>query len=134
MRLRTQAPRSLVQAGFTLIELIVVIVIIGILAAVAIPKFQDLTTSAEKAVVKGMAAELGTAAAMYYAKQKADSATYPGSMTCSGLNASTDYMASPIDTAKYSVSGNLDSAGCTVALLVNNVASTTITWTTKVPY
>lgn len=129
MRLRTQAPRNLVQAGFTLIELIVVIVIIGILAAVAIPKFQDLTTSAEKAVVKGMAAELGTAAAMYYAKQKADGGTYPGTMDCAGLNVAT-YMSSVIDTGKYNVTGSLDATGCTVALKTD----ATVTATAKVPY
>ena len=50
-----------VQAGFTLIELVVVIVILGILAATALPKFIDLTGDATKAAVAGFAGAIKSA-------------------------------------------------------------------------
>jgi prepilin-type N-terminal cleavage/methylation domain-containing protein len=56
------------QKGFTIIELVVVIVILGILSAVAFPKFQDLTGDAKLAVTKGAAAALQSAAVITFAK------------------------------------------------------------------
>lgn len=53
--------------GFTLIELVMVIVILGILSAVAIPKFVDLSGNAQKAAVQGVAGALGSADAINYA-------------------------------------------------------------------
>lgn len=55
--------------GFTLIELAVVIAIIAILAAVAIPRFGDTTVSAERAVIKDMVSQLTTAAGIYTTEQ-----------------------------------------------------------------
>lgn len=60
------------QSGFTLIELVMVIVIIGILAAVAIPKFVDLTGDANQAATNGVAGALSSASATNYAARKAN--------------------------------------------------------------
>ena len=63
------------QKGFTLVELVVVIILLGILAAVALPKFMDVTTQAHKAAVDGAVGGLGAGVALFHAQWVANGNT-----------------------------------------------------------
>jgi prepilin-type N-terminal cleavage/methylation domain-containing protein len=60
------------QSGFTLVELVVVIVLLGILGVAALGRFQDLSGDAAEAALKGIASELSSSAAINFAAMKVD--------------------------------------------------------------
>lgn len=68
------------QKGFTLIELVMVIAILGILAAVALPRFQDLSGAARISATRGSLGSVRSALAIRYAQSAitGNTAAFPG--------------------------------------------------------
>jgi MSHA pilin protein MshA len=102
------------QKGFTLIELVVVIVLLGILGVTALGKFQDLSSDAQIAANSGVASEVSAASSVNYAARVLDPSVgnaitlNTDGIACSTLvdgSAATSLLAVALPTAKYTVTG-----------------------------
>ena len=90
-----------VQQGFTLIELMIVVAIIGILAAVAIPSYQDYTKRAHVSEGFGLAGAAKTGVSEYYSSESA----WPASNTDAGLSQAASITGNAVVSVSIGASG-----------------------------
>jgi len=117
------------QAGFTLIELVMVIVILGVLAAVAIPKFIDLRSDANTAAVQSVAGSLSAAAATNFAARTANVAKGVAVLDCSDVAKALQTYTSGAYTTALPTTGGAYTISTPALIAASATASCTLTFT-----
>jgi len=121
-----------VQQGFTLIELMIVVAIVGILAAIAIPAYQDYTVRAK--VTEGLS--LANAAKIAVEDQWTSASSMPAALTGYTFTAtslvSNITVASGLITITYDATGIPPMSGTTLKLSPTLATGAPITWVCQV--
>ena len=97
------------EKGFTLIELVMVIVILGILAAVAMPKYVNMQDEAKSAAAKGVIGTVRSAVAIQYAKNAlAGTATFPTLLELTATDGTGIFAENKMPDSPVDKGGNLN--------------------------